>query len=122
MFLMAEPHITGVILSAMVARRMAPRMSSTEIGCSLMKLLGQLVVDVGDVGDDLLARALGDVGELRGHVLDADVVAVRAVEVIRFPTMIGSMMPRKSDSAPIGTWIFTGWWPSFSLSMSETRS
>ena len=28
------------------------------------------------------------------------------------------MIPLKSDSAPIGTWILTGWCPSFSLSMS----
>ena len=33
---MAEPHITGVILRASVARRMAARSSSTEIGSSLM--------------------------------------------------------------------------------------
>ena len=36
MFLMAEPHITGVILRAKVARRIAARSSSTEIGSSLM--------------------------------------------------------------------------------------
>ena len=36
MFLIAEPHITGVILSASVARRIAARSSSTEMGSSLM--------------------------------------------------------------------------------------
>ena len=35
---------------------------------------------------------------------------------------IGSMIPLNEDSAPMGTWSFTGRCPSFSLSISATRS
>ena len=75
--------MTGVILSASVARRIAARSSSTEIGSS-EELLGELVVDVGDVVRSSPRARLGLASTYSaGIVLLAHVLAVVAVEVVR---------------------------------------
>ena len=86
------------------------------------ELLAELIVDVGHLVDDRLASRGRGLHEVGGDVLFLDDLAVVPLEVEGLVGDFGSMMPLNEDSAPIGTCSFTGLCPSFSLSISATRS
>ncbi len=121
LFFTADPHITGVIFSARVARRMAARSSSLETSSPLRNFSARMSSTSATPSMISDAAELRGLEVLRGGVLLADVLAVVAVEEVR-AAVTASMMPANLSSAPMGTWSFTGWCWSFSLSMSATRS
>ena len=115
LFLKDEPHSTGVSLVERVAARIAFLSTSTGTSCSFEDQLEQSVVVVGDLLEQVLAGAGGRFREVLRD-LDRLPVPCPCRPCRRWPSSsTRSITPRKSPSAPIGSWIGTGWAPRRSI-------